>query len=75
MIQSRWRNLVRRGIFVNYTVEGVIYDRDKQGNRTKIPADRITVSGVVREGRDIVGSIMRQQEELRVCDKITLTTY
>ena len=61
--------------FCAYEAIGYIYSRDRDGNKTDKVQRIIHTRGSVQYGADMYGSIMRQQQDLRLCDRVDFNTW
>lgn len=61
--------------FVKFVATGYIFQKDKNGNPTKIVEQVRHGGGVVRNTREIMGKIFRQCPQLLPCDAMNVRTY
>lgn len=62
--------------FCFYNAVGYMYPTDKNGNKKpthRVPTDNLT--GCVQYGKDMYGSIMKQNPELLKCDRVDFITW
>lgn len=61
--------------FCVYEAQGLVFERDKEGNKTHYVKKHYSFSNVVRNDQFLFGAIHRQNPDLIGCDQILVRTY
>lgn len=61
--------------FCVYEARGLVFERDKEGNKTDRVKKYYNFSNVVRNDPLLFGAIHRQNPELLGCDQLMVRTY